>query len=62
VKVPQLGNCDEASHIEDFTIDPHFALIAEFFAFYNSISHCDNVFKLPRQGSNIKTFWEANDG
>jgi hypothetical protein len=36
MKAPQLGDRDEATHVEDFAIDPHFASIAETFAFYNS--------------------------
>jgi hypothetical protein len=62
MKAPQLGHRDEATHVEDFAIDPHFASIAETFAFYNSISGCDTVFKLPRQGSKTTTSWEVNDG
>jgi hypothetical protein len=38
VKAPQLGDRDEATHVEDFAIDPHLASIAEISAFYNSIS------------------------
>jgi hypothetical protein len=38
MKAPQLGDRDEATHVEDFAIDPHFASIAEIFAFHNSIS------------------------
>jgi hypothetical protein len=54
VKAPQLGDRDEATHVEDFAIDAHLASIAKIFAFYNSISSCDTFFKLPRQGSKAK--------
>jgi hypothetical protein len=51
VKAPQLGDRDEATQVQDFAIDPHFTSIAESFAFYNSISGCDILFKAPATGS-----------